>query len=57
MSKDKKFSKFLKTSMGSPELITSPEFLHFIDKESKKRKLDPLLFFTKNKKYMKKLKH
>jgi len=43
--------------MGSPELVTSPEFLYFIEKESKKRKVDPLLFFTKNKKYMKKIKH
>jgi len=57
MSKNKKYSKFLKSSMGSPELVTSPEFLHFIKKESKKRKVDPLLFFTQNKKYMKKIKH
>ena len=43
--------------MGSPELVTSPFFLQLLAKESKKRKVDPLLFFTQNKKYMKKIKH
>lgn len=57
MSKDKKFSSILKLSMSSPELLVSPPFLQYLEKESIKKKIDPMLFFKNNKKYLKKIKH
>lgn len=57
MSKDKKFSSVLKLSMSSPELLMSPPFLKYLEKESIKKKIDPMLFFKNNKKYLKKIKH
>jgi len=55
--KEKRFSKILTSAKKDPEVFLSPEFLNFLDFESKKRKINPLLFFSKNKKYMKKIKH
>jgi len=60
MIKDKKFTKILKAAMRSKDsenILSSPQFLHFIDKESQKRGIDPSLFYSKNNKFMKKLKH
>ena len=59
MSKDKRYNKFLKSALRSsdPEQLLSPQFLQIIEKESKKRKIDPLLFFSNHKKYMKKIKY
>jgi len=42
--------------MSSPEALQNPSFLHYLEGESKKRKINPLLFFTQNKKFMKELK-
>jgi len=58
MIKNKKYNKFLKSALRSsdPEQLLSPQFLQIITKQSKKRKIDPLLFYFNNKKYMKKLK-
>ena len=42
---------------ASSEILLSPQFLQYLNKESIKRKIDPMLFFTKNKKYLKSLKN
>jgi len=60
MVKNNKFNKFLKSTMRSkdPEqVILTSEFFEILNKESQKRKVNPLLFFTNTKKYMKKIKH
>ena len=56
MKQDKIFARNLKYVMSSPEALQNPSFLHYLEGESKKRKLNPLLFFTQNKKFMKELK-
>lgn len=56
MKKDKTFARNLKALLGakdSEDLIRTPAFLEYLKTESKKRKLDPVLFFTQNKKFMK----
>ncbi len=40
-------------SKDSQELIRTPAFLQYLKTESRKRNLDPTLFFTENKKFMK----
>ena len=47
--KDKAFAENLRRVMiaeNSSELIRTPAFLEYLKFESKKRKLDPALFFT-----------
>jgi len=44
-------------SKDSEDILSSPPFLHFINKESQKRGIDPFLFYSKNNKFMKKIKH
>ncbi len=56
MKQDKVFERNIKYVMSSPEALQNPSFLQYLEEESKKRKLNPLLFFTQNKKFMKKLK-
>jgi hypothetical protein len=56
MKKDKSFAHNLKAVMrskDSQELIRTPAFLQYLKTESRKRNLDPTLFFTENKKFMK----
>ena len=60
MMKDKKFIKILKGAMkskDSEEILLSPQFLHFINKESQKKGIDPFLFYSNNNKFMKQIKH
>lgn len=59
MKLDKKFAQNLRSIMnaeGSQDLIRTPCFLEYLKFESKKRKMDPNLFFTRNKWFMDKLK-
>ena len=58
MSKDRRYGKTLKSLMHTPassEIFLSPQFLQYLNKESTKRGIDPMIFFTKNKKYIKSL--
>lgn len=56
MKKDKSFAHNLKAVLSakdSAELIRTPSFLQYLKTESRKRNIDPALFFTENKKFMK----
>ena len=57
MSKDRRFAKTLKSTIGSknPELLSSPEFLGYFFSEMEKRKMNPNMLF-KHKKLIRKLK-
>lgn len=49
MKKDKKFAENLRRllrSEDSQELIRTPAFLDYLKFESRKRKIDPAVFFT-----------
>lgn len=59
MKLDKRFAQNLRAVLSaenSQELIVTPPFLEYLKFESKKRKIDPNLFFTRNKWFMDKLK-
>jgi hypothetical protein len=56
MSKDRKLVKTLRAAMRSEDAIQNPAFIYHLISESEKRKLDPSLFFSNNKKFLRKLK-
>jgi len=59
MSKSKRFAKTLKSVMNSKdsiEILSTPEFMQYLQKQSDKMDVDPLKFFMKPKKFMRKLK-
>jgi hypothetical protein len=50
MKKDKKFAENLRRILStedSQELIRTPAFLDYLKFESRKRKIDPAVFFTR----------
>jgi hypothetical protein len=56
MKKDKCFARNLQAILNAPdsaELIRTPPFLEYLKFESRKRKLDPALFFTHPEKFIK----